>query len=247
MDLLIIKKLTDTVIQNEIGRIFRRYNIIEYKGPDNGLSIDDFYKTLGYACVYKGIGETVNKIPAEELTVSIFREKYPPKMMDALQQSGMTVEERFQGIYYVTGPLPFPAQIVAMGQLAPSHPSLRVLSKNAAENDVRAFLIDSVGRSAPDDRNNISAILDVSVAANIPIYDKVRRSLVMCDALRELMKDELVKERKEGRTEGKLEGIHESMLKSLTNVMKSFSVDADKAMDALHIPMEDREIYRSQL
>ena len=42
-------------------------------------------------------------------------------------------------------------------------------------------------------------------------------------------------------------GIQKGKLESLANVMKSFSVDADRAMDALHIPMEEREIYRSQL
>lgn len=61
----------------------------------------------------------------------------------------------------------------------------------------------------------------------------------MCDALRELMKDDLVKAANDG--------IHEGILKSLINVMESFSVDKDRAMDALHIPAEEREIYRSQL
>ena len=30
MDLLIIKKLSDVPIENEIGRIFKKYNIVEY-------------------------------------------------------------------------------------------------------------------------------------------------------------------------------------------------------------------------
>ena len=61
----------------------------------------------------------------------------------------------------------------------------------------------------------------------------------MCDALRELMKDDLVK------AENK--GILETQLKSLTNVMKSLSVDADKAMDILLIPAEEHAIYRAKL
>ena len=247
MDLLIIKKLTDAVIQNEIGRIFRRYNVVEYKSPDDSLSIDDFYKTIGYACLYKGLGETVNQVPAEELTVSIFRESFPQKMIAALQQSGMTVEERFQGIYYVCGRLPFRTQIVAMGELTSVHQSFRILSRNADENDVRAFIEEAVRLSAPGDRNNVSAVLQVSVAANGQLYEKIRRSMIMCDALRELMKDDLVQAKREGVREGIAEGRREGVLGSLANVMKSFSVDADKAMDALHIPAEEREMYRSQL
>ena len=69
----------------------------------------------------------------------------------------------------------------------------------------------------------------------------------MCDALRELMKDDLVQAKREGVREGIAEGRREGVLGSLANVMKSFSVDADKAMDALHIPAEEREMYRSQL
>ena len=66
IDLLVIEKLKDVQIQNEIGKIFRRYNIIEYKSPDDGLTVDDFVKTLGYAYLYKGLGEKVNEIPLEE-------------------------------------------------------------------------------------------------------------------------------------------------------------------------------------
>lgn len=74
-DLLVIKKMTDAVIENEIGKIFRKYNMIEYKSPGDGLSIDDYYKTVGYACLYKGLGASVNQIPAGELTVSLVREE----------------------------------------------------------------------------------------------------------------------------------------------------------------------------
>lgn len=88
MDLLIIKKLADVEIKNEIGHVFKKYNVIEYKSPDDGLSIDDYYKTVGYACLYKGLGEVVNQIPAEELTVFIFWEGYPRELFEALKMSG---------------------------------------------------------------------------------------------------------------------------------------------------------------
>ena len=65
MDLLIIEKRKNVQIQNEIGRIFRRHNVIEYKSPDDGMTIDDFFKTLGYAYLYKGLGEKVDQIPLE--------------------------------------------------------------------------------------------------------------------------------------------------------------------------------------
>ena len=69
----------------------------------------------------------------------------------------------------------------------------------------------------------------------------------MCDALRELMKDDLIQAKSEGRLEGRLEGMHEKQLESLTNVMESLSLDADRAMDILRIPAAEREFYRSKL
>ena len=40
MDLLIIRKTADIQIKNEIGRMFRTYNVIEYKSPDDRDNIE---------------------------------------------------------------------------------------------------------------------------------------------------------------------------------------------------------------
>ena len=47
IDLLVIKKLQGIEIENEIGRRFRTHNVIEYKSPDDNLSIEDYLKTIG--------------------------------------------------------------------------------------------------------------------------------------------------------------------------------------------------------
>lgn len=49
----------------------------------------------------------------------------------------------------------------------------------------------------PGDLQNIDAMLQVSVAENAKLYEKVRRNKAMCEALRTLMKDEIDKEIKE--------------------------------------------------
>ena len=48
MDMLVVTKKPGTRITNETGRIFRRYNVIEYKNPNDSLTIDDFYKTIPF-------------------------------------------------------------------------------------------------------------------------------------------------------------------------------------------------------
>lgn len=70
VDLLVIKKDNSALINNEIGKLFRRYNIVEYKSPDAHLSIDTFYKAGAYASLYKSYGATVDERDAGEITVS---------------------------------------------------------------------------------------------------------------------------------------------------------------------------------
>lgn len=80
VDVLIIKKEADTPLHKNIGKIFRKYNLIEYKSPTDYLSMDDFYKGLAYVCLYKSdTGEqtqlTLTKLPLP-LRFPVFPEKY---------------------------------------------------------------------------------------------------------------------------------------------------------------------------
>ena len=221
MDLLIIKKLADVPIKNEIGRIFKKYNVVEYKSPEDGLSIDDYYKTIGYACLFKGLGDYIDQIPAKELTLSIFRESYPRELIEKLEKEGSRLEETFPGIYYVHGNVLFDTQIVVTGRLSrENHSSLRVLSKNAREMDVRAFLAETERLKEPGDRNNADAVLQVSIAANEALYQKIRRDRDMCEALRELMKDEIAETVSEAVAEAVSEAVAEERKRALAEGME---------------------------
>lgn len=211
---------------------------MEYKNPDDALTIDDYYKTVGYACLYKGLGETVDEIPAGELTISIFRESYPREMFQAMKNLGLEIEEHSPGIYYITGKQAlFDTQIVITRRLdKDTHRTLRVLSKNVKEEDVRAFVKRMTQISEPGTKNNINAVLQVSVSANKEIYEAIRRcDKVMCDALRELMKEDF--EEKE----------QETLLKTIRNLMDSMKWTAEQAMSAMKIPDADRGKYIAKL
>ena len=164
IDLLIIKKRPGAVIKNEIGSIFKQHNLLEYKSPDDGFSIDDYYKAIGYACIYKSFGETVDAIPAQEITVSFFREAYPRELIKSLMRE------------------------------LQKHSGFKILSKNAREEDVRRFLETVSGYTKQGDKNNADAVLQVSVMANKKLYQAIRRDFGMCEALKELMKDEFDKD-----------------------------------------------------
>ena len=61
IDLLVIKKDRPVEITNEIGRIFKKYNVMEYKSPDDSLNIDTFCKVQAYEALYKSEGSTANE------------------------------------------------------------------------------------------------------------------------------------------------------------------------------------------
>ena len=88
---------------------------------------------------------------------------------------------------------------------------------------------------SPEDSNNIDAVLQVSVTANYDLYQEVRRESIMCQALQELMKDDI---------EEKIDGVH---IEDIKNIMKAFNVSAEQAMDVLQIPQNRRAFILSNL
>ena len=233
IDMLIIRKNSDVTIDNQIGMIFRKYNILEYKSPEDGLSIDDFINTVGYAFLYKGLGSKVNEIPLGELTVTIVREVYPRNLIKAIREEGGAVTRRFPGIYYVTELFTVPSQIIVTSELeGREHTALRIISRHAREEDVRQFIMDLKRLETQGDVNNANAVLQVSSIANKTLYSRIRRDDTMCQALMEIMKEE-VDERVKAATDITMEN-------NIRNIMDTLHLTADEAMDALKIPEEKR-------
>lgn len=121
-----------------------------------------------------------------------------------------------------------------------THRTLRVLSKHVREEDVRAFVEKAGKMTEPGDRNNIDAVLHVSVSANREIYEAIRRcDKIMCDALRELMKEDF--------EETKQETKQETLLETIKNLMDTMKWTAEQAMTAMKIPDADRGKYIAKL
>jgi hypothetical protein len=128
VDLVIQKKESDVALENELGRFFKTYNIVEYKSPKDGLNIDDYYKTIAYACLFKGHGHTVNEIKADEITISLVRDAYPRELMRSFREQGLQMTKPYPGIYYIQGNVTFATQLVVISQLAKEHIWLRALT-----------------------------------------------------------------------------------------------------------------------
>ena len=201
--MLVIKKPPHVKIKNEIGHLFRQHNVVEYKSPKDSLNIDDFYKTLAYAFLYKSLAKEVDGIPVSQLTLSLVRQGYPREMVKKLEAEGMQIQRQYPGIYYVEG-APIPAQIIATNELdAENHRSLRVLTSKLSEADAREFLAEAKRYANKGDINNINAVLKVSSDANYAVYDALmRRDVKMTDAWKLLMKDDLAEAEARGESRG---------------------------------------------
>ena len=202
MDMLVIKKLKDKPIKNEIGHIFKKHNVIEYKSPDDGLTIDDYYKAIAYASLYKSLANKVDEIKAEDITITLIRERYPRELIKALQKEGKSISEVKPGIYYVKEAI-FDIQIIVTSKLDKSHSWLRVLSANVKEEDISNFAEKSKDMISQGQKNNVDVIYQISVSANMQVYDDLkRRRPEMCEALQILLKDEIEQWRIEAHEEG---------------------------------------------
>lgn len=245
MDLLVIKKDRSIVITNQIGDIFREHNILEYKSPDDGITIDDYYKTMAYAYLYKGLGKSVDEIPGEELTVTMARDVHPDALFDRIKRSGGTVEQKYPGVYYISGIFNTPSQILVTSELDPElHASLRILTKRAKEADVENFLRMAQGFTEPGDRQNADAVLQLSVSANRSVYEEIkRRDPVMCEALRDLMKEEIENEVQEKSQKA----VDTALLAAIKNQMDKLGWDATKTMNNMGIPATDQIRYAARL
>ena len=229
IDCTVVKVKKNCRIKNEIGKIFRKYNIFEYKSPKDELNIDTFYKAVAYACLYKVLPNHVNEIPAEEITITLIRDRKPAKLLQKLSSDGYECRKETAGIYYVSGVM-FPVQIIASSELdVDMHVQLKALTNHLEESLMRQYLLQASTFEGRE-KNLADIVLQVIVNSNM---EKVREwkgsERIMCEALRVLMADELNEERVEGRIEGQREGKIRAYASLVQDGIITVEIGAEKA------------------
>lgn len=184
IDLLVIKKEATVKIANEIGRLFRGHNIMEYKSPEDGLDIDAFYKAGAYAALYKSYGKTTDAVKADDVTVSLVREAKPEGLFRYFKGHDYMVSNPYHGIYYVEKAVLFPTQIVVTRELEEaSHIWLGALSERM-ERQGMIRLLESVGRlSGKADKEFADSVLEVSIGANKHVIKELMGDDNMCQEI----------------------------------------------------------------
>jgi hypothetical protein len=114
IDLVIVKKAPELVIEKNIARIFKRVNILEYKSPEDYFSVYDFYKVLSYVYLYAAL----NKTDTRGMTVSVIETRHPRELFAYFEgEKNCTVAETSPGIY-VFGGYPVAVQVIESKKLS---------------------------------------------------------------------------------------------------------------------------------
>ena len=115
-----------------------------------------------------------------------------------------------------------------------------MLSKSAQTDDIQRFTELASAFTEPGDKEKADAVLQVSVAANRKNYDKVRRTSNMCEALRELMKEEIEEELKKNREQGRINQLIDLVMQNLLPI-ETAAQCANMTLDEFKVAMEKNE------
>lgn len=219
MDLLVIKKSRDVEIKNEIGKIFRGHNIMEYKSPQDSMNVDTFVKVIGYACMYKASEVHVGDIDLDDITITLVREGKPRELLKWFMKNDYEVREVYRGIYYVEKARNFPIQVIVSGELSAENQKwLTALSSKLNPQDAERIVIQTEKLVQQDEKLYANSVLRVAVEENKVTFYKIRgESEYMFDSLRELMKEDLDEALAKGTELGREEGRESLILGALKN------------------------------
>ena len=198
IDILIIKNETKHKIRKNIGRIFKKHNIVEYKSPDDYLSIDDFYKVYGYTCFYKADTPSVNTISIQDLTITFISHRYPQKLLRHLTtERNFKIQKIEKGIYYLLGDF-IPIQFIATSKLSyKENLWLKGLTNDLKDMNLTAALAEDYQKH----RTNTlyQSVMDIIMRANKHQFEEAKN---MCEAMREWIREEYADEIEEAFQDG---------------------------------------------
>lgn len=183
IDVLIIKNNSNEPIKKNIGRIFRKHNIIEYKSPNDYLSIDDFYLVYAYACMYKADTPKVDSILANDITISFVCHSFPHKLIKHLKQiRNYSIEKQEDGVYYVKGDF-FPIQIIHTKEL-PIEENLWLRNLTDTLEDKNDILTLMTEYSTKMEDKLYSSVMEIIIQANEEKFEEVD---IVCDSLKRII------------------------------------------------------------
>ena len=184
IDLLIIKKRKNSVSGKGLGKIFRKYNIFEYKSPGQALGEREYHISMAYANLYAGY---MKKVQFEELTVSFVREGKPRKLFDYFKEHGFQISMPEKGIYYVKKLDHIDMQVIITRELGDEYIWLKALSGRLGKEDAVKLTEEAKKEKNPLGKMRIKTILNLVAELN---QDKTWMKEMKTMGIRDLFKEE---------------------------------------------------------
>ena len=232
IDVVVIKKLDNIEINKTIGKIFRKYNVIEYKSPTDYFSIDDYYKVRAYAYLYKVLAQETDPVDIEDLTISIIVSKYPQKLIKYLKEKqNIIVKEVEKGIYYLKS-TDIKTQIIVNNKKLNKKEAeyIKLLQRTQNDNELLKKWIDEYTKNSKDPLYGVimnvltkvspNSILEVYKNMGVPQISNENMDFLL-KAMSKLKLDEKLKE--EGKKEEKKKGKKAERLKEKQLILKQYS------------------------
>lgn len=242
---LFIENTGSIAPENEIGKIFRKYNVLEYKNPKDKLGIDVFVKVQAYAGLFKASGEKPDSRKMKSTTVSYVREAKPEKLFKYLKTCGVSIEIPYKGIYYLYGSsIPFKTQIIVTKELdKEKHKWLCALSGSLEEQDLKDLLAGISRLDGKMEKEYAGSVLEVALKANKKLAGKLRSDENMSKILLEIM-EPILKEREEKimeqvRLEGRQEGIREGRQEGMVYAYYEMNMETMEIARKLQLTEEE--------
>ena len=190
-DFIVLKEKSVIDLELKIFAVFRKHNIVEFKSPDDELSIEVLWKTVSYTGSYIDYMKDKDPVSDNEVTITLIRGAKPIKLLKEL--SGH-VEQIEKGIYYIKNwKVDLPIQIIVTTELeGEEYAGIRAISKNPKEEDIKKVFENNKAETDPDMRKYYRAYWEISNKLTGEILEKVkRRNPEMAKTLMDLVRPEI--------------------------------------------------------
>ena len=220
IDLLVVEKTDDFEISNDIGQIFQKHNIMEYKSENDTLNEDTYFKVMAYAYLYKSSEKHVGDIDINSVTITFVRERKPEKLLKWFSDNDYKVYEKTSGIYYVEKDGFIKTQVVVTAEVGEKeHIFLKILKRRLKRSTVDNFLDEAFELHEPFEKDCINSLLGIMVSSNKELFDSIKNggTGIMNEVLKEFFKDEIKANEEQALKKGLEQGIERGRIETLYN------------------------------
>ena len=189
IDFLVINVNDSIKVKSDLGAIFRKHNLFEFKSPKDTLDFKVYQRTMGYAYLYAAYDE--KKISEDDITISFIRNSYPRNLIKWFGENGFEIIRYKSGIYHIKKANHIDMQIIVTKELADTYIWINKLTSGLEKKDL-IKINDEAGKLKDEkDLLNAESVIDLSYKLNVSEeYVKEMNGMgYIRDALKDMAED----------------------------------------------------------